>query len=62
MVFWIDPDTGICMKGIYYYNALDGSVYTKTILCAQIETENILLPEYKQLWHSKIAAQEGENS
>lgn len=47
MVFWIDPDTGICIKGIYYYNALDGSVYTKTILCAQIETENILLPEYK---------------
>lgn len=46
MAFWIDPNTGICMKGIYYYNALDGSIYTKFILCTQIETENVSLPEY----------------
>ncbi len=47
MAFWIDPETGLCMKGIYYYEALDGSIYTKAILCDQIAAENISLPEYK---------------
>lgn len=47
MAFWVNPETGICMKGVYYYEAVDGSLYEKAILCTQIATENVSLPEYK---------------
>lgn len=44
--FWIEPDFGLCVKGVYQYQGTAGITGTKTFLCSQLETESISLPDY----------------
>lgn len=41
---WIDPETGLCMKAEYRYQAPDGTVGVRQIECTQWETDGIALP------------------
>lgn len=41
---WIAPETGICMKAEYRYQAPDGTVGVRQIECTQWETDGIVLP------------------
>lgn len=44
---WIDPVTGLCMKGVYEYAPSAGAAGGKTIECTKLETEAVVLPDYK---------------
>lgn len=41
---WIDPETGLCMKAEYRYQAPNGTVGVRQIECTQWETDEITLP------------------
>lgn len=41
---WIDPETGLCMKAEYRYQAPDGTIGVRQIECTKWETDGIALP------------------
>lgn len=44
VVVWVHPETGLCMRAEYQYQAPNGTLGLRQIECTRWETEEIALP------------------